>query len=133
VTIGKARCSLVIESLGERGNGSPAESGGPRPSIQVRPHRPKRQDLADAWTNSLGGRPWTQPIGFQDALFEVAIDILQTRQELARIRIDPAAIVATTTNSMVVRCSGPGQPVKTSPKEPLVAGQWQRKGGNSSW
>src|SRR5262245_62997482 len=34
------------------------------------------QQLTDAYTKA-SNRPWTQPIGFQHALFEVAIDVLK--------------------------------------------------------
>ena len=78
VTIGKALLfPSVIESLGERGNGLSSE-------IWWTPHHPFKsgltgqscQQLTDAYTKA-SNRPWTQPIGFQHALFEVAIDVLK--------------------------------------------------------
>ena len=72
-------------------------------------------------------RPWTQPIGFQHALFEVAIDVLKRAKTLEPKAILDA-IVATDYNSMVGPVKWTGQPVKNVTKTPLVAGQWQRKG-----
>src|SRR6188768_716147 len=78
VTIGKALLfPSVIESLGGRGNGLSSE-------IWWTPHHPFKsgltgqscQQLTDAYTK-VSNRPWTQPIGFQHALFEVAIDVLK--------------------------------------------------------
>jgi branched-chain amino acid transport system substrate-binding protein len=72
------------------------------------------------------GRAWTQPIGFQHALFEVSIDVLQRAKNLD----DPAsileAIVATDYNSVVGPIKWSGKPVKNVSKTPLVAGQWRK-------
>ena len=72
-------------------------------------------------------RPWSQPIGFQHALFEVAIDVLKRAKA-----IEPKAIldsiVATNYQSIVGPVQWTGKPVKNVTKTPLVAGQWQRKG-----
>ena len=72
-------------------------------------------------------RPWTQPIGFQHALFEVAIDVLKRAKA-----IEPKAILDSiappTTSRSSARCKWTGKPVKNVTKTPLVAGQWQRKG-----
>ena len=73
-------------------------------------------------------RPWTQPIGFQHALFEVAIDVLKRAKTLEPKAILDA-IVATNYQSIVGPVQWTGQPVKNVTKTPLVAGQWQRKGG----
>jgi branched-chain amino acid transport system substrate-binding protein len=131
VTIGKALLfPSVIESLGERGNGLTSE-------IWWTPNHPFKsgltgqsaKDLTDAWTKFSGGRPWTQPIGFQHALFEVAIDVLKRAKNLNDPKSILDAIVATNYNSMVGPVRWTGQPVKNVTKTPLVAGQWQRKGG----
>src|ERR1700741_1230717 len=95
VTIGKALLfPSVIESLGARGNGLTSE-------VWWTPHHPFRsgltgqsaRELTDAYTSATR-RPWTQPIGFQHALFGVGIDALKRSKAL-----DPkeilAAIVAT--------------------------------------
>ncbi len=130
VTIGKALLfPSVIDSLGERGNGLTSE-------IWWTPNHPFKsnltgqscKDLTDAYTKATN-RPWTQPIGFQHALFEVAIDVLKR----AKNPTDPKAIldsiVATNYESIVGKVQLTGQPVKNVTKTALVAGQWQRKNG----
>jgi branched-chain amino acid transport system substrate-binding protein len=129
VTIGKALLfPSVVNSLGPRGNGLTSE-------IWWTPNYPFRsgltgqsaQQLTDAYAGATK-RPWSQPIGYQHALFEVAIDVLKRTKS-----IDPKAIldaiVATNYNSMVGPVRWTGQPVKNVSKTPLVAGQWQRRGG----
>jgi branched-chain amino acid transport system substrate-binding protein len=129
VTIGKALLfPSVVNSLGDRGNGLTSE-------IWWTPTFPFKsgltgqsaKQLTDAYTSATK-RPWTQPIGYQHALFEVAIDILKRTKS-----IDPKAIldaiVATDYHSMVGPVRWTGQPVKNVTKTPLVAGQWQRNGG----
>jgi branched-chain amino acid transport system substrate-binding protein len=130
VTIGKALLfPSVVNSLGPRGNGLTSE-------IWWTPNYPFRsgltgqsaQQLTDAYTGATK-RPWSQPIGYQHALFEVAIDVLKRAKS-----IDPKAIldaiVATNYNSMVGPVHWTGQPVKNVSKTPLVAGQWQRRAGS---
>jgi branched-chain amino acid transport system substrate-binding protein len=130
VTIGKALLfPSVIDSLGERGNGLSSE-------VWWSPNHPFKssmtgqscKDLTDAYTKATG-RPWTQPIGFQHALFEVAIDVLKR----AKNPTDPKAIldsiIATNYESIVGKVQWTGQPVKNVTKTPLVGGQWQRKNG----
>ena len=129
VTIGKALLfPSVIDSLGARGDGLSSE-------IWWSPNHPFKsgltgqscKQLADAYTAATK-RPWTQPIGFQHALFEVAIDILKR----AKNPTDPKAIldsmVATNYQSIVGPVHWTGKPVKNVTKTPLVGGQWQRKG-----
>ncbi len=128
VTIGKALLfPSVINSLGARGNGLTTE-------IWWTPNHPFKSgltgqssaQLADAYVQATK-RPWSQPIGFQHALFEVAIDILKRAKA-----IEPKAIldsiIATNYNSIVGHVQWTGKPVKNVTKTPLVAGQWQRKG-----
>jgi len=129
-TIGKALLfPSVVNSLGPRGNGLTSE-------IWWTPNYPFRsgltgqsaQQLTEAYTGATK-RPWSQPIGYQHALFEVAIDVLKRAKS-----IDPKAIldaiVAKNYNSMVGPVHWTGQPVKNVSKTPLVAGQWQRRGGS---
>jgi branched-chain amino acid transport system substrate-binding protein len=131
VTIGKALLfPSVIESLGPRGNGLTTE-------IWWTPSHPFKssltgqsaKQLTDAYVAATK-RPWTQPIGFQHALFEVAIDVLKRSKALEPKAILDA-IVATDYKSMVGPVKWSGQPVKNVTKTPLVAGQWQRTGDKS--
>jgi branched-chain amino acid transport system substrate-binding protein len=128
VTIGKALLfPSVVASLGVRGNGLTSE-------IWWTPNHPFKSGLTGQSSRALADaymaatkRPWTQPIGFQHALFEVAIDVIKRAKSL-----DPkailASIVATDYHSIVGPVKWTGQPVKNVTKTPLVAGQWQRKG-----
>jgi branched-chain amino acid transport system substrate-binding protein len=128
VTVAKALLfPSAVNALGERGNGLTTE-------IWWTPNHPFKsgltgqssKELADAYVKAAG-KPWTQPIGFQHALFEVAIDTLKRAKSL-----DPKAIrdaiAATDYQSIVGPVKWTGQPVKNVTKTPLVAGQWQRKG-----
>ena len=128
VTIGKALLfPSVVNSLGPRGNGLTTE-------IWWTPTFPFKsgltgqsaRELTDAYVAATK-RPWTQPIGYQHALFEVAIDVMKRSKS-----IDPKAIldsiIATDYHSIVGPVKWTGQPVKNVTRTPLVAGQWQRSG-----
>jgi branched-chain amino acid transport system substrate-binding protein len=130
VTIGKALLfPSAIDALGERGNGLSSE-------IWWSPNHPFKsgltgqgcQALADAYTKA-SGKPWTQPIGFQHALFEVAIDVLKRAKNLNDPKSILAAITSTNYQSIVGPVNWTGKPVKNVTKTPLVGGQWQRKDG----
>jgi branched-chain amino acid transport system substrate-binding protein len=83
--------------------------------------------LTDAYTRATQ-RPWTQPIGFKHALFEVAVDVLKRARNLGDPKSILDAITATNYNSIVGPVRWAGGPVKNVSKTPLVSGQWQRKG-----
>jgi branched-chain amino acid transport system substrate-binding protein len=128
VTIGKALLfPSVINSLGARGNGLTSE-------VWWTPSHPFKSgltgqsaaQLAKAYEDATK-RPWSQPIGFQHALFEVAIDVLKRTKSLEPKAI-LESIIATNYQSMVGPVQWTGKPVKNVTKTPLVAGQWQRKG-----
>ena len=130
VTIGKALLfPSVIDSLGQRGDGLTSE-------IWWTPNHPYKsgltgqsaKDLTDAYMKATN-RPWTQPIGFQHAMFEVAIDVLKRTKDVNDPKSILDAIVATNYKSIVGPVQWTGQPVKNVTKTPLVAGQWQRKDG----
>jgi branched-chain amino acid transport system substrate-binding protein len=129
VTIGKALLfPSVINSLGARGNGLTTE-------IWWTPNHPFKsgltgqsaRELTDAYTRATQ-RPWTQPIGFKHALFEVAVDVLKRARNLGDPKSILEAITATNYNSIVGPVRWSGGPVKNVSKTPLVSGQWQRKG-----
>ncbi|WP_312412764.1 ABC transporter substrate-binding protein [Shinella sp.] len=89
-------------------------------------------DLAAGFTKATG-RPWTQPIGFVHALFEVAVDVMK--------RADPtdseaviAAIAASNIETIVGKVAWDGANLppfagKNVAKTPLVGGQWRLKDG----
>lgn len=129
VTIGKALLfPSVIESLGERGDGLTSE-------VWWSPNHPfsssitgqSSKELSDGYTNATG-RPWTQPIGFKHALFEVVADVVKRAEDLE----DPAAIVSaiasTDANTIVGPINWANGPINNVTKTPLVAGQWQKSG-----
>lgn len=130
VTIGKALLfPSVIEGLGDRGIGLSSE-------VWWSPDHPfassltgvSARELAGGYTDATG-RPWTQPIGFKHALFEVVADVVSRAQDLD----DPDSILASITSTDLATIVGPVKwangPVKNVTKTPLVAGQWQRDGG----
>ena len=129
-TIGKALLfPSSIEALGDRGDGLTTE-------IWWSPNHPfsssltgqSAKELADGYTAATG-KPWTQPLGFNHALFEVAADVIKRAADIS----DPAsildAITKTDINSMVGPVNWKAGPVKNVQKTPLVGGQWQKKDG----
>lgn len=129
VTIGKALLfPSVIESLGDRGNGLTTEVwwSPDHPFASSLTGATSRQ-LADGFTAS-SGRPWTQPIGFKHALFEVAADVIGRADDLEDPSAIVAAIAATSMDTIVGPVDWSNGPVKNVSKTPLVAGQWQREG-----
>ena len=83
--------------------------------------------LADAYTTETG-KPWTQPIGFVHALFEVAFAALGQ----AGSPDDRAGIAAALTTLDIDTVVGPldwtAGPVPNVAKTPLVGGQWRAAG-----
>ncbi|MBO9577734.1 MAG: ABC transporter substrate-binding protein [Microbacteriaceae bacterium] len=81
------------------------------------------QELADAFEDATGAQ-WTQPLGFAEALFEVAAAVLEQSPSLSSD--DLAATVAGLQLDTVV---GPvdwtSGPVPNVAKTPLVGGQWR--------
>jgi branched-chain amino acid transport system substrate-binding protein len=89
-------------------------------------------ELAEGFTKATG-RPWTQPIGFVHALFEVAADVMK--------RADPtdseaviAAIAASNIETIVGKVAWDGANLppfaaRNVAKTPLVGGQWRLKDG----
>ena len=130
VTIGKALLfPSVIEGLGARGDGLSSE-------VWWSPAHPfassltgaSAADLANGFTAATG-RPWTQPIGFKHALFEVVADVAKRAEDLEDPEAILAAIPATKLDTIVGPVDWSRGPVKNVTKTPLVAGQWQMEGG----
>src|SRR6195952_3675883 len=122
VTIGKALLfPSVISSLGARGNGLTTE-------IWWTPSHPFKsgitgqsaRELTDAYTKATS-KPWTQPIGFKHALFEVAIDVLKRTKNLGEPKSILEAIAATNYQSIVGPVRWAGMPGKNVTKTPLVS------------
>ncbi len=128
-TIGKAILfPSVVESLGARGDGLTSE-------VWWSPNHPfnssltgdSAQDLVDGYTAATG-RPWTQPIGFRHALFEVVADVVKRAEDLDNPEAITASIAATQLETIVGRIDWSNGPVKNVSKTPLVGGQWQKNG-----
>lgn len=129
VTIGKALLfPSVINSLGDRGDGLTSE-------IWWSPNHPFKSSLTGVTANELAGgytaetgRPWTQPIGFKHALFEVTADVIKRASDLEDSAAIIEAIKTTNLNTIVGPVDWSKGPVKNVTKTPLVAGQWQKSG-----
>lgn len=131
VTIGKALLfPSVNASLGERGVGLSSE-------IWWSPNHPfsssltgdSAKELAEGYV-AASSRPWTQPIGFKHALFEVVADIVKRAADLEDSTAIIDAIKTTNMKTIVGPVNWSRGPVKNVTKTPLVAGQWQKTGGN---
>ena len=129
VTIGKALLfPSVIESLGERGDGLSSE-------VWWSPNHPFKssltdesaKELANAYTHATN-RPWTQPIGFKHALFEVVADVVRRAEDLDEPSAIVKAIAETKLKTIVGNVDWSNGPINNVTKTPLVAGQWQRDG-----
>ena len=126
VTIGKALLfPSVIDSLGARGDGLSSE-------IWWSPNHPFSSSLTDQSAKALAEgyttdtkRPWTQPIGFKHALFEVTADVIRRSSDLDDNLAIVDAIKSTDLNTIVGSVNWAVGPVKNVTKTPLVAGQWQ--------
>lgn len=129
VSIGKALLfPSVIAGLGDRGVGLSSE-------IWWTPNHPFSSSITDESSNALAngytaasGRPWTQPIGFKHALFEVVADVIKRAEDLEDPESIVNAISQTSLNTIVGSVDWSKGPVKNVTKTPLVAGQWQKQG-----
>lgn len=129
VTIAKALLfPSVVESLGDRGDGLSTE-------IWWSPHHPFKSGLTgqsakqmnDDYTSKTG-RPWTQPIGFKHALFEVAVDVLKRSADTSPDAVIKA--VRSTDYASIVGHIKWGNPdLKNICKTPVVTGQWRKTDG----
>jgi branched-chain amino acid transport system substrate-binding protein len=128
VTVGKALLfPASVTALGDRADGLSSE-------IWWSPIHPFKsgltgqtaKELCEAYERSTS-RQWTQPIGFQHALFEVAIDVVKRAKNLSEPASILEAIVTTDYDSVVGPIKWSGKPVKNVSKTPLVAGQWRKK------
>jgi branched-chain amino acid transport system substrate-binding protein len=124
-TIGKALLfPSAVSALGERGDGLSTE-------VWWTPNHPFKssltgqtaKELCGAYTAATG-RPWTQPIGFTHALFEVAIDVFKRAKNIKDSKSIVEALASTNLKTIVGPIDWSAGPVKNVSKTPLVAGQW---------
>jgi branched-chain amino acid transport system substrate-binding protein len=132
-SIGKAILfPVAVEALGKSGNNLSSE-------VWWSPSHPFKSSLTGAGAAELAsdytsatGKPWTQPIGFAHALFEVAVDALKRSSDPG----DPAATIEAIAATDLATIVGPVKfgsdqlppfARKNIAKTPLVGGQWRLK------
>ena len=89
--------------------------------------------VAEAFTKATS-RPWTQPIGFAHALFELAVDVMKRAGDPTDGDVVAQAIAATKLDTLVGPIAWDGENLppfaaKNIAKTPLVGGQWRLKDG----
>lgn len=124
-TIGKAILfPSVVEALGQTGNNLSSE-------VWWSPSSPYKSaltgqsaaDLATAFEKSTK-KQWTQPLGFSEALFEVATAALNKSKSLKEVDIQ-SAVSTLKTDTIVGPVDWTTGPVKNVSKTPLTGGQWR--------
>ncbi len=92
-------------------------------------------DVAAEFTK-VTNRPWTQPIGFAHALFELAVDVMKRAEDPTDGEAVAAEIGKTKLDTLVGPVAWgsdklPPFAQKNIAKTPLVGGQWRLKDGGS--
>jgi branched-chain amino acid transport system substrate-binding protein len=115
-----------VGALGKDGVGMSTE-------VWWHPGMPFRSSLTGQRGPALAGqytsatkRQWTQPIGYDHALFEVAADVLRRTKDIDDKESIVAAIKTTNLNTMVGRINWSGKPVPNVCKTRLAGGQWRK-------
>jgi branched-chain amino acid transport system substrate-binding protein len=134
-SIGKAILfPQAVEALGDGGHNLSSE-------VWWSPNHPFRSSMADLGAADLAAgfteatkRPWTQPIGFIHALFEVALDVIKRSDDPTDYEAVAGAIAATQLDTIVGRVAWDGANLppfaaRNVAKTPLVGGQWRLKDG----
>ncbi|MCA1407650.1 ABC transporter substrate-binding protein [Ensifer sp. IC3342] len=134
-SIGKALLfPQAVEALGNAGHNLSSE-------VWWTPSHPFKSSLtgessaevAASFTKATN-RPWTQPIGFAHALFELAVDVMKRTADPTDGDAVAEAIAATRLDTLVgpIAWDGKNLPpfaAKNVAKTPLVGGQWRLKDG----
>ncbi len=127
VTIGKALLfQTAIAKLGAYGEGLTSE-------IWWSPDHPYRssltgqsaRELADSYS-LMTNRPWTQPLGFQHALFEIVANVISRAEDLSDPSAIAHAIADTNMETIIGTVNWKNGPVPNISKTALVGGQWQK-------
>jgi branched-chain amino acid transport system substrate-binding protein len=134
-SIGKALLfPQAVEALGKAGNNLSTE-------VWWTPNHPFKSSLSGQSSAELAagftkatGRPWTQPIGFAHALFELAVDVFKRANDPTDPETLAKTIAATKLDTIVGRIAWGGDNLppfaaKNVAKTPLVGGQWRLKEG----
>jgi branched-chain amino acid transport system substrate-binding protein len=125
ISVGKAALfPSAVDALGSLGDGLTAEirwsSNHPFKSSLT---GASSKDLAATYTKSTD-KQWTEPVGYNHSLFEVAVDALSRTKDIGDRTSILAAIKATNLTTIVGPVAFPGNPVPNVAKAPLVRGQW---------
>lgn len=124
----------AVEALGNSGHNLSSE-------VWWSPSHPFKSSLTGASSADLAAgfteatkRPWTQPIGFVHALFEVAADVMKRASDPTKAEAVLEALAATKLDTIVgpLAWDGANLPpfaAKNVAKTPLVGGQWRLKDG----
>jgi branched-chain amino acid transport system substrate-binding protein len=133
VTVGKALLfPSAIEAPGDRGDGLTTEVWwSPAHAFKSSLTGQTSKELCEAYTKGTG-KPWTQPLGFAHALFEVAYDVIKRTKDRHEPESVLAALTETQLDTIIGPISwkgGPNNPVKNVCKTPLVGGQWVKGAG----
>ncbi|MDK1492566.1 ABC transporter substrate-binding protein [Sinorhizobium sp. 7-81] len=134
-SIGKALLfPQTVEALGDAGHNLSSE-------IWWTPSHPFKSSLTGESSAEIAGkftkatnRPWTQPIGFAHALFELAVDVMRRAADPTDGGAVAEAIAATRLDTLVGPIAWDGKDLppfaaKNVAKTPLVGGQWRLKDG----
>ena len=134
-SIGKALLfPQAVEALGKAGHNLSTE-------VWWTPNHPFKSSLTGQSSAELAvgftkatGRPWTQPIGFAHALFELAVDVFKRANDPTDPETLAKTIAATKLDTIVGRIAWGGDNLppfaaKNVAKTPLVGGQWRLKEG----
>lgn len=81
------------------------------------------QELADEFESATSAQ-WTQPLGFAEALFEVAVAALEASESMSADDIS-AALAALSIDTVVGPVDFTSGPVPGVAKTPLTGGQWR--------
>ncbi|WP_299048784.1 ABC transporter substrate-binding protein [uncultured Tateyamaria sp.] len=136
-SIGKAILfPQAVEALGDQGHNLSSE-------VWWSPFHPFDSSLTGQTAAGVAadymaatGRPWTQPIGFVHALFEMASDVMARVDDSGNVDKVASAIASTELKSVVGRIAfdGAGLPpfaAQNVAKTPLVGGQWRLQNDGS--
>jgi branched-chain amino acid transport system substrate-binding protein len=120
-----------VDALGDLGEGLSTEVWwSPSHPFTSSLTQASAKQLADDYTKTTG-KPWTQPIGFVHALFEVAADALKRAGGPSDKQAVADAIKATKLDTIVGPLDWSAGPVPNVAKTPLVGGQWRRGSGGA--
>lgn len=118
----------AVQALGDLGDGISTEVWwSPEHPFSSSLTETSAKDLAAEYTRSTD-RPWTQPIGFVHALFEVASDVLTKVADPKDRRAVAEQIGKTKLDTVVGTVDWTDGPVKNVARTPLTGGQWRRGG-----